>query len=1080
MTRYALRMPGIRSGPAGRSRLAGLALLITLVLAPAAGALPVAAAPQFTWLNPITLENAGGSHAITAVSCPTSTQCTSVDAGGQQVTFNPTTGATVADSSVEVSGRPTSVSCASASQCTAVDDVGNRVTFNPVSGAVLNGGVDTVGSSDPLSSIACPTTTICVTVNNQGVARTLNPSTGVVAATNGLGPAALTSVSCKSDGTQCVTVTNAGFEITFDPATGTSSAHDVDGALPLTSVSCRPDLSLCTAVDNHGNEVTFDPSTGTVSGTVHSIDGTTPLTSLSCASDGTQCSAVDTQGTEITFAPSTGAAIGGSPQSIDGITRLNGVACPTGTDTQCSAVDNTGNEVTFNPANSQLLAGGAHSVSPHVLGAVTCPTASQCTALDAAQREITFDPTTGAVTGQDGHGAVGASVIDTTGNGLISLSCPSATQCTAVDHGSFKTTFNPQTGQPNSAGTANIENGRSLQAVSCPDTHQCTAVDTGGNQVTFDPGRGADGVNNVSPNPIDPVSSDKLLISVVCRSDTACVAVDHAGNEITFDPTSVNSGTPTTIETGQHPSSLSCPSATQCTAVDDGGRAVTFDPTTIANTQTDTAGPTAVDGSTPLNAVSCPSVSSCVAVDGGGNEIRFDPTNLGSRSSESVPQAAGLQGVSCNTTYECTVVDAEGNGFGGFLTPVSSAAPTITGTLQQGNTLTEHHGTWLNYPPSAYAYQWEDCDDSGCSPIAGAAGATYSLQASDVGETIAVQETATNLGGDSQPASSVQTTVVLPPAPVTQGPPTIVGTVAQGQTLTEQHGLWSNNPTGIADQWQLCNSAGLGCASIPGATGRSYTPVASDVGKTLVVLETASNAGGTSPAAASAATAPIAAARAANILATTLAADHLGASSAQLHGMVYTQGAPASWQFAWGTTTALGHTTPLQSLAAGNTSDVGVLASVTGLKPGTTYFVQLVETVSPSAFRTGVQSKGKVLKFTTALAGQLRLKKSQLTVTGRDAVASVGCSAPVNCTGELTLTATRQTGGRLHPRSHTLRCGRARLSISRGHRRQVSLALSSACRTLLRRQSPDPLPAQLTADSTSGQHGFSQGVQLSG
>jgi hypothetical protein len=315
---------------------------------------------------------------------------------------------------------------------------------------------------------------------------------------------------------------------------------------------------------------------------------------------------------------------------------------------------------------------------------------------------------------------------------------------------------------------------------------------------------------------------------------------------------------------------------------------------------------------------------------------------------------------------------------------------------------------------------------------------------------------------------------------VSQGPPTIVGTVEQGQVLTEQHGLWANNPTGFTYQWQLCNAAGGGCTSIPGVTGRSYTPQASDVGKTLVVLETASNAGGTSSAVASTATGPIAAARAANILAVTSAADHLTGSSAQLHGVVYSQGAPASWQFLWGTSTALGHTTPLQSLAAGNTGNVRVLATVAGLKPGTSYYAQLVETVSPSAFRTGVQSKGKVLSFTTALAGQLRLKRSRLTLTGRTTAVGLGCSAPVDCTGSLTLTTTQVTGSSHHPRIRDLTCGRARVSVKRGKSRQFALPVSAACRSLLRRQSPDPLPAQLTGNSTSGQNGFSQGVTLSG
>jgi hypothetical protein len=118
-----------------------------------------------------------------------------------------------------------------------------------------------------------------------------------------------------------------------------------------------------------------------------------------------------------------------------------------------------------------------------------------------------------------------------------------------------------------------------------------------------------------------------------------------------------------------------------------------------------------------------------------------------------------------------------------------------------------------------------------------------------------VQETASNAGGPSAPASSAQTAVVVPPPPVNEAPPTISGEARQGQTLTDVHGKWSNSPTSYSYQWQQCE--GSSCTLISGATKQEYVPVAADVGHTIRVQETASNAGGSGSPATSSATAAV-------------------------------------------------------------------------------------------------------------------------------------------------------------------------------------------------------------------------------
>lgn len=98
---------------------------------------------------------------------------------------------------------------------------------------------------------------------------------------------------------------------------------------------------------------------------------------------------------------------------------------------------------------------------------------------------------------------------------------------------------------------------------------------------------------------------------------------------------------------------------------------------------------------------------------------------------------------------------------------VPGAPPTISGSPQQGQTLTEGHGTWTNGPTS-FLYQWEDCDASGgnCTAIGGANAQIYTLAQGDAGHTIRVQETAINAGGRSQPATSAATGAVTPTSPL--------------------------------------------------------------------------------------------------------------------------------------------------------------------------------------------------------------------------------------------------------------------------------------------------------------------------
>jgi virginiamycin B lyase len=112
--------------------------------------------------------------------------------------------------------------------------------------------------------------------------------------------------------------------------------------------------------------------------------------------------------------------------------------------------------------------------------------------------------------------------------------------------------------------------------------------------------------------------------------------------------------------------------------------------------------------------------------------------------------------------------------------PANTALPTISGTATQGQALTASQGSWSNNP-SAFAYQWQDCDAAGnnCTNLSGETGVTHFLTAGDVGHTLRVVVMATDVAG-SATAASVQSSVVSAPPP----PPKVTPRVESSMTWT--------------------------------------------------------------------------------------------------------------------------------------------------------------------------------------------------------------------------------------------------------------------------------------------------------
>ena len=95
----------------------------------------------------------------------------------------------------------------------------------------------------------------------------------------------------------------------------------------------------------------------------------------------------------------------------------------------------------------------------------------------------------------------------------------------------------------------------------------------------------------------------------------------------------------------------------------------------------------------------------------------------------------------------------------------------------------------------------------------------------------------------------------VPGSPSSTSLPTISGYPEQGSTLTASAGEWTNSPTSEVVQWEACNSSGLACSAIAGASSSTFTLTTAQVGATIRVQETATNAAGNGPPAASSQTA---------------------------------------------------------------------------------------------------------------------------------------------------------------------------------------------------------------------------------
>ena len=181
--------------------------------------------------------------------------------------------------------------------------------------------------------------------------------------------------------------------------------------------------------------------------------------------------------------------------------------------------------------------------------------------------------------------------------------------------------------------------------------------------------------------------------------------------------------------------------------------------------------------------------------------------------------------------------------------PVNTSPPVVSGTTQDGHTLSVSRGGWKSDLSLSYSYKWARCDSAGnnCATISGATRSTYKLGSSDVGHRMQGIVVARNSVGSTE-AGSPRTDVVRPVgvAPQTTARPSLSGTPTAGQMLTVTGGAWSGTqPITLAFRWVRCPASGAGpCETVAGATQQSYVLTASDVGRAVQAFVTATNAFG--------------------------------------------------------------------------------------------------------------------------------------------------------------------------------------------------------------------------------------------
>jgi hypothetical protein len=253
-----------------------------------------------------------------------------------------------------------------------------------------------------------------------------------------------------------------------------------------------------------------------------------------------------------------------------------------------------------------------------------------------------------------------------------------------------------------------------------------------------------------------------------------------------------------------------------------------------------------------------PMIASVYALAGGVSSGTEAASTLYAHPQDLYDVTSGSNGT-CSPAYLCTgetgydgptgLGTPDGLGaFGGSSStgPTNNVAPSISGTPQDGKTLTAKKGTWTPSKNDTYTYLWEACSPA-CSPISGGTKATLVLKPAEVHDSIVVEVTAKDASGSTTVTSTAVGPVAAPAPPSLKTAPKITGTLAPGKTLTGSTGTWGSvDKLTYGYEWELCPGQSPSGCTAAGSTAKTLKLTAADAGEYVMFEVTATDQEGQS------------------------------------------------------------------------------------------------------------------------------------------------------------------------------------------------------------------------------------------